>query len=98
MLNTVSHHLKKKSIVTLENSSTKSREPSLFENKKTYYSKLVMAVNILHFGIAMEIFSNLCMSDITVMWIYVAIIQDGIIHDILLNIIRTGKVPVAKRK
>lgn len=67
MLNTVSHHLKKKSIVTLENSSTKSREPSLFENKKTYYSKLVMAVNILHFGIAMEIFSNLCMSDITVM-------------------------------
>lgn len=67
MLNTVSHHLKIKSIVTLENSSTKSREPSLFENKKTYYSKLVMAVNILHFGIAMEIFSNLCMSDITVM-------------------------------
>lgn len=46
----------------------------------------------------MEIFSNLCMSDITVMWIYVAIIQDGIIHDILLNIIRTGKVSVAKRK
>lgn len=57
-----------------------------------------MAVNILHFDIAMEIFINLCMSDITVMWIYVAIIQNGIIHAILLNIIRTGKVSVAKRK
>lgn len=44
----------------------------------------------------MEIFINLCMSDITVMWIYVAIIQNGIIHDILLNIIRTGKMSVAK--